>query len=93
MLYPESAKLHTEDKLSMVDYIIEVENNYPIPEDEEAEKQIDLAEVIAQTMSKKSYMKKWRGLTDKEADSELQQIALERQTLEDNFMPSIPFED
>ena len=44
-----------------------------------------MAEVTAQTMSKKSYMKKWRNLTDDEADEELRQIALERQILEDSF--------
>ena len=30
-------------------------------------------------------MKKWRNLTDDEADEELRQIALERQILEDTF--------
>ena len=49
------------------------------------EKQIDLAEVSAQTMSKRSYMKKWRNLTDEEADEELRQIALERQLLESSY--------
>lgn len=85
MLYPESAKYYTDEKLPVVKYNIEVENNYPIPEDEEAEKEVDLLEVNAQTMSRKSYMKKWRGLTDKEADDELRQIALERELLEDSF--------
>jgi hypothetical protein len=33
-------------------------------------------------------MVKWRGLTDDEAQAELQQIALERELLEDSFMPS-----
>ena len=44
---------------------------------------MDLAEVTANVMSKKSYMKKWRDLTDKEVDEELEQIALERQIIED----------
>ena len=39
-------------------------------------------------MSKKSYMKKWRNLTDEEADEEIRQIALERQILDDSFFPS-----
>ena len=47
---------------------------------------MDLAEVAAQTMSKKSYMKKWRGLTDDEAQEELEQIALERQIIDDNVV-------
>ena len=56
-----------------------------MPEDEAEEKQIDLSEVNAQTMSKKSYMKKWRNLTDEEADEELQQIARERELLESSY--------
>ena len=35
-------------------------------------------------MSKKSYMKKWRGLTDQEVEEELFQIAFERQILDDS---------
>ena len=31
-------------------------------------------------------MKKWRNLTDEEADAELKQIALERELLEDSFV-------
>ena len=43
-------------------------------------------------MSKKSYMRKWRNLTDEEADQELQQIAMERELLEDSFsgIPGVP---
>jgi hypothetical protein len=89
-LYPECiSRYTTEKKIPDTEYIMTVENNYPIPEDEEAEKQTDLAEVNAQTMSRKFYMKKWRQLTDKEANDELKQIALERQTLEDSFMPPV----
>lgn len=95
----EGAKLYPESKAALmkndshnydipdIPYEIKVENNYPLPEDEQEEKTIDLAEVSAQTMSRKSYMKKWRGLTDEEIQAELQQIALERQMLEDSFMP------
>lgn len=73
---------------------IEVDNQYPIPEDESEEKQTDLAEVNAQTMSKASYMKKWRNLTDAEAMQELEQIARERQLLEDSFtMPPVDTSD
>ena len=36
-------------------------------------------------MSKRSYMKKWRNLTDEEADEELRQIAIERQLLESSY--------
>lgn len=86
-LYPGAARLYLKEPLPLEEFDIRVDNQYPLPEDEQEEKTTDLAEVTAQTMSKKSYMKKWRNLTDSEADSELKQIALERQLLEDSFTP------
>ena len=84
-LYPGAVSLYIDEPLPTVDYTIRVDNQYPLPEDEQEEKQTDLAEVTAQTMSKKAYMKKWRNLTDDEADEELRQIAAERQILEDSY--------
>lgn len=83
--YPGSVKPFIEDLIPDVPFEVRVDNQYPLPEDEQEEKNIDLAEVQAQTMSKKSYMRKWRNLTDEEADMELQQIARERELLEDSF--------
>lgn len=88
LLYPEIAKLYIDNPLQKVDYTIDVVNQYPLPEDESEEKTLDLEEVSNQTMSKKAYMKKWRNLTDQEADDEIKQIALERQMLEDAYFPS-----
>lgn len=85
-LYPAAGTFYTEESLPDIPYTIRVDNQYPLPEDEAEEKQIDLSEVSAQTMSKKAYMKKWRNLTDDEANAELQQIAFERQILEDSFV-------
>ena len=88
-LYPEFCSRYTNgEAVPDIEYSIRVDNQYPLPEDEAEEKQVDLAEVTAQTMSKKAYMVKWRGLTDDEALDELKQIALERQLLEDSFMPT-----
>lgn len=84
MAYPEVAAKYTNEFLSPVDYEIHVVENYPLPEDEVEEKEMDLAEVTANTMSKKAYMKKWRKLSDDEAQEELEQMALERQMLEDS---------
>lgn len=91
-LYPGSAKAFLKDPIPDVEFEVRVDNQYPLPEDEAEEKQTDLAEVQAQTMSKKSYMRKWRNLTDEEADLELQQIARERELLEDSFsgIPGVP---
>ena len=67
------------------DYKIEVVQNIPLSEDETEEKETDLSEVMAQAMSRKSYIKKWRNISDTEADAELEQIAKEKQLLESSF--------
>ena len=85
-LYPGSTVKYTQESLPDVEYEVIVDNQYSLPEDEAEEKQIDLAEVGNQTMSRRAYMKKWRNLTDKEADEELQQMAREREILENSFM-------
>lgn len=85
-LYPGSAKSFIEEGVPEVPFEIRVDNQYPLPENEAEEKSTDLAEVSGQTMSRKAYMKKWRNLTDEEAEAELKQIALEREMLEDTFM-------
>lgn len=92
MLYPASAAPYLSEPLPDADYTIEVDNQYPLPEDDLEEKTMDIQEVTAQTMSKKSYMKKWRGLTDEEAEAELKQIAAERELLEDTFQMPTPEE-
>lgn len=85
-LYPISAQPYVKDAIPDVEFSVVVDNQYPLPEDEIEEKQMDIIEVNANTMSRKSYIKKWKGLNDEEADAELQQIALERQLLEESFM-------
>ena len=89
-LYPKVVPYYTNEELPIVEADIQVMNNYALPEDEQDEKNIDLAEVTAQTMSRSSYMKKWRKLTDKEVMSELQQIALEQEMLSGNSYGNIP---
>lgn len=84
-LYPLSASAYAKESLPDVEYTITVDNQYPLPEDETEEKTIDMQEVNNQVMSKLSYMKKWRGLTDDEAQLELEQIAREREMLEDSY--------
>ena len=77
-------------KFSSVPHEISVDNQYPLPEDESEEKQLDLAEVAGNTKSIRSYLTKWggpdsKGLDADEADAELQQIVRERRMLEDSF--------
>lgn len=87
--YPHCITKYIDGELMDVPYEIKVEQNIPLPEDEIEEKNIDLSEVESKTMSRKAYMKKWRGLTDDEVQEELEQIAKERQMIEDSsFMGS-----
>ena len=88
MVYPNCVKKYTDDVIQPVAYEVSVIGNLPIPEDEIEERNIDLAEVESKTMSRKAYMKKWRGLTDDEVQEELDQIALERQLIEDSSFAS-----
>lgn len=84
LVYPGTIKRYTQDILVPIEYEVEVVQNTPLPEDEIEEKTIDLAEVEAKTMSRKTFMKKWRGLTKSQITEELNQIALERQIIEDS---------
>lgn len=88
--YPNTLLVYNKTLPKPLEYNIEIEGNYPLPEDEETEKAIDLSEVGNLTMSRKAYMKKWRGLTDDEVTEELKQMAEERQILEDSFSNIIP---
>lgn len=87
--YEDCIKRYITDPLTQVAYKITIDQKMPLPEDEVEQKTVDLAEVQANTMSKKAYMKKWRDLTDEEVDEEIRQIAYERQMIEDNFMPGV----
>lgn len=85
-VYPDITKRYLDGaKLPDIEYVVEVENQYSLPDDEEAEKEVDLLQVQGMTMSRKSYMKKWLRLTDTEADKELKQIALEQEQLVNSF--------
>lgn len=87
IVYPNCIKRYTNDFLVSVAYEVDVEQNIPIPDDEVEEKQVNLAEVTAQVMSRKSYMKKWYQLTDDEVSEELEQIAIEKQIIEEANFP------
>lgn len=84
-LYPESARRYIDQAVPSNLYEVHVTNQYPLPEDEAEEKTIDMAEVNTYVMSHKSYLKKWRGMTDLEAEEELQQIAKERRLFEESY--------
>ncbi len=87
-LYPDIAKGYLKGKnFNEIEYTIDINGNYAIPEDEESQKEMDLAEVSHKVRSIKSYMKKHQKLTDEEAEEELKQIAIERQIFEESYYP------
>lgn len=62
---------------------INIERTYPITEDVDVQKEIDMQEVITEVRSRRSYMKKWGEYED--IDSELEQIQLEKQMMQDSY--------
>jgi len=75
--------INTLPKLENFDVI--VENQYPLQENEDEEMILDLQKVNVQTMSRKTFIKKWANVADDIADEELKQIQLEKQMLEDSY--------
>lgn len=75
--------INTLPKLENFDVV--VENQYPLQENEDEEMVLDLQKVNAQTMSRKTFIKKWTNVTDDIAEEELKQIQLEKQMLEDSY--------
>lgn len=70
---------------TLEEFEVVVENQYPLQEDEDDEKTIDMQQVNSQVMSRKTYIKKWANITDEIADEELKQIQLEKQLFEDSY--------
>lgn len=89
ILFPSCVDEYLSQPLPSVSYEVHVEQNNPLPEDETEDKANDMAEVESSLMSRKTYMKKWHGLTDDEVQAELEQIALERQILEDTSFSGV----
>lgn len=84
-LYPESGRKYIQQSVPFNPYEVHVTNQYPLPEDEAEEKTIDMAQVNNFVMSHKSYLKKWEGMTDLEAEQEIQQIAREKRLFEEVY--------
>jgi len=90
-LYPECIGRYLNDTSSIPDipFTILVENHYPLPDDVNEAKTMDIAEVESKVMSRKSYLKKWRKLNDNEADAELRQIKYENELLDDSYLATM----
>ena len=82
----EIVEVYNIENLPKLDnFTVTVENQYPLQENEDEEMTLDLQKVNAQTMSRKTFIKKWANVTDDIADEELKQIQLEKQMLEDSY--------
>ena len=88
MVYPNCIKRYINVALTPVEYEINIVQNTPLPEDEIEEMTMDMSLVEAKIMSRKWFMKKWFEMTDDEVQEELEQIALEREIIEDSAMPT-----
>lgn len=85
-IFPDAKRMYIDQEL-VDDYAVKIDNTYPILEDESEEKGTNMAEVQTQVMSRRAYMKKWRGLSDDDVDDELQRIAEEQALLAgENYM-------
>lgn len=85
-LYPNTIKKYTPEALPIFDYELHIIQNFPLPEDQMEEKQMDVVSVQANVMSRKSYMRKWLDMGEAEADAELEQIAYESSILSGDLL-------
>ena len=92
-LYPESGRKYIQQAVPATPYEVHVMNQYPLPEDEAEEKTIDMAQVNNYVMSHKSYLKKWEGMTDLEAEQEIMQIAKEKRLFEEVYFNETEVEE
>ena len=76
----QSIEYYVLTDLEEKQFYVEVVENYALIDDENEEKEIDLAEIAQNARSRKSYIKKWRGSefkSDEQIEQELMQIAIE----------------
>jgi len=75
--------LYGARNIARYETILNIERYYPIQEEENDQKRIDMEEVVHEVRSRRSYMKKWGEYED--IDSELEQIQKERVMLQDSY--------
>lgn len=69
--------------LPPLDFTVTIDHRYPIADDEDLERTLDLQEVSQQARSRRSYIDKW--MPDADANSELEEIIKEQDMLGDSF--------
>lgn len=82
-LYDLAVAYHQAEGFSGAKFTVSVEHLYPLTDDEEEERALDLREVGQGAMSIRSYIDKWRPAVN--ADEEIQQIVKEKRMLEEQY--------
>lgn len=75
--------LYDARQIAKYETTLNIELVYPLQEDQDTEKTIDMQEVLTEVRSRKSYMQKWN--ISEDLDSELEQIMREKQMLQDSY--------
>jgi hypothetical protein len=75
--------LYNARNISSYETTLEIITSYPLAEDENEQKTIDMEEVIAEVRSRESYIDKWSEVESVEA--EIERILLEKQLFSDNY--------
>lgn len=75
---------HGQKRFAGAKFIVSIDHLYPITDDEEAERELDMHEVNRKVRSIKSYLEKWQPNVN--SDEQLLQIAKELRLLEDAYL-------
>lgn len=84
------AKAYGAADLPEVKYTVSIDHRYPIPDDEETERQSDMQEVAQQVRSRKSYIDKWQ--PEASSGAELEQIVREERMMGDEYQARLDTE-
>ena len=83
----DTYNLYGQRQVAKYETLLNIELVFPLQEDADAEKAIDMQEVVTNVRSIKSYINKWDIAED--ADAELEQIKLEKAMLQDSFTQNL----
>ncbi len=83
--------LYGARKIAKYETTLKIERYYPIQEDEDTQKRIDMEEVLAEVRSRKEYINKWSTVED--VESEIEEILKEKQRFSEDIFTRSLIED
>lgn len=83
--------LYGARKIAKYETTLKIERYYPIQEDEDTQKRIDMEEVLAEVRSRKEYINKWSTVED--VESEIEEILKEKQQFSEDIFTRSLIED